>query len=80
MKEILNGELAVIGMRGCEDFVRQVDSYLCEWRRHDGMTTFIAQADCGADEPGRPFPGPQESYCSRRRKGSPYFSYNAHAL
>lgn len=46
MKEILNGELAVIGMRGCEDFVRQVDSYLCEWRRHDGMTTFIAQADC----------------------------------
>ena len=46
MKEILNGELAVIGMRGCEDFVRQVDSYLCEWRRHDGMTSFIAQADC----------------------------------
>lgn len=46
MKEILNGELAVIGMRGCEDFVRQVDSYLCEWRRHDGMSTFIAQADC----------------------------------
>lgn len=46
MKELLNGELAVIGMRGCEDFVSQVDAYLTEWRRHEGMDTFVCQADC----------------------------------
>jgi len=28
MKESLYGELSVIGMRGCEQFVAQVDSYL----------------------------------------------------
>lgn len=46
MKETLNGELAVIGMRGCEDFVSQVDAYLCDWRRHEGYSTFVYQADC----------------------------------
>ena len=33
--ESLYGELGVIGMRGCEGFVSQVDAYLREWRRHD---------------------------------------------
>lgn len=46
MKDKVNGELAVIGMRGCEDFVSQVDAYLCDWRRHDGSETFVYQADC----------------------------------
>ena len=48
MKENLYGELSVIGMRGCEDFVAQVDSYLKERRRHedDSDFTYIAQADC----------------------------------
>jgi len=46
MKELLNGELAVIGMRGCEKFVDQVDAYLCDWRKSEGKSTFICQADC----------------------------------
>ena len=46
MKESLYGELSVIGMRGCEDFVSQVDSYLKEWRRHDGDGTFLVEAPC----------------------------------
>ena len=46
MKETLYGELSVIGMRGCEDFVSQVDYYLQEWRRHDSDGTFVVPADC----------------------------------
>ena len=46
MKELLNGELAVIGMRGCDDFVSQVDAYLCDWRRHDDKVSFVYKADC----------------------------------
>ena len=46
MKEALNGELSVIGMRGCEEFAAQVDYYLKEWRRHGGDESFIVKADC----------------------------------
>ncbi len=46
MKEALYGELCIIGMRGCEDFVSQVDSYLQEWRRHGNEGTFLVKADC----------------------------------
>lgn len=46
MKETLFGELSVIGMRGCEGFVNQVDSYLKEWRRHGGDESFLASVDC----------------------------------
>ena len=46
MKETLYGELSVIGMRGCEQFVAQVDNYLKEWRRHGGEEGFLAHADC----------------------------------
>ena len=46
MKEVLYGELAVIGMRGCEHFVQQVDNYLKEWRRHGGEESFIANVEC----------------------------------
>ena len=42
----LYGELGVIGMRGCEGFVSQVDSYLREWRRHGDEETYLMQADC----------------------------------
>ncbi len=40
------GELAIIGMKGCEDFTEQVDAYLKDWRRHFSDATFIAHADC----------------------------------
>ena len=46
MKEALYGELSVIGMRGCEQFVAQVDNYLKEWRRHGGEESFLAKAEC----------------------------------
>ena len=46
MKESLVGELSVVGMRGCEEFVQQVDAYLREWRRHDNVETFLVEADC----------------------------------
>ncbi|MBQ9416866.1 MAG: ribose-phosphate pyrophosphokinase [Clostridia bacterium] len=39
------GELCVIGMRGCDDFAMQVDSYLKEWRRHDNDETYIVKVD-----------------------------------
>ena len=46
MKDTLYGELSVIGMKGCEDFASQVDSYLKEWRRHDNDGTFLVTAEC----------------------------------
>ena len=46
MKESLFGDLSVIGMRGCEDFALQIDSYLQEWRRHDNDGTFLVEAPC----------------------------------
>ena len=38
------GELSVIGMRGSEDFVAQVDKYLREWRGTD--ESFIVTPIC----------------------------------
>lgn len=46
MKESLYGELSVIGMRGCEHFVLQVDNYLKEWRRHGGDESFLVDVEC----------------------------------
>ena len=46
MKDTLFGDLSVIGMRGCEDFSAEVDSYLREWRRHDSETTFLISSSC----------------------------------
>ena len=48
MKERLFGELAVIGMSGCENFVQCVDSYLKEWRKDDpdAPATYLIDADC----------------------------------
>ncbi|MBQ9735452.1 MAG: ribose-phosphate pyrophosphokinase [Clostridia bacterium] len=46
MKDTLYGELSVIGMRGCEKFVGEVDAYLKEWRRHDNEETFLAKVEC----------------------------------
>ncbi len=43
--ENLHGELCVIGMPGCEQFVDQVDSYLKEWRRHGDGQTFLVKVD-----------------------------------
>ncbi|MBQ8689130.1 MAG: ribose-phosphate pyrophosphokinase [Clostridia bacterium] len=46
MKDTLFGDLSVIGMRGCEEFTEEVDSYLKEWRRHDSEATFIVSSSC----------------------------------
>ncbi len=46
MRESSYGDLSIIGMSGCEEFVAQVDSYVQEWRRHDSEGTFIAEASC----------------------------------
>ncbi len=46
MRDSYYGELSVIGMRGCERFVDQVDYYLKEWRSHDDGVSFITSADC----------------------------------
>ena len=46
MKESLYGELSVIGMRGCEEFTAQVDSYLKDWRRHDQEGSFLVDCAC----------------------------------
>ena len=46
MKESQYAELSVIGMKGCEHFVEQVDYYLREWRRQGGDDTFLVHADC----------------------------------
>ena len=46
MGETFVGELGVIGMRGCEDFVSEVDSYLKDWRRHDSDATFLIESSC----------------------------------
>ncbi|MBQ1963030.1 MAG: ribose-phosphate diphosphokinase, partial [Clostridia bacterium] len=48
MKGKQSGELAVIAMRGCEQFAANVDSYLKDWRRHSSADedTFILSADC----------------------------------
>lgn len=46
MKESLYGELSIIGMKGCEQFVMQVDSYLKQWRRYDDSETFTVEVDC----------------------------------
>ena len=44
MNENFNGELKVIGMRGCEEFTAQVDSYLRSIRGED--STFVVSASC----------------------------------
>ena len=46
MKDSLYGELSVIGMKGCEQFVSQVDSYLKEWRCHGEDDSFIVDIEC----------------------------------
>lgn len=46
MIDSLYGDLSVIGMRGCEKFVDQVDYYLREWRSNDDKTSFVTMADC----------------------------------
>ena len=46
MKESLYGELSVIGMKGCEDFVAQVDAYLKEWRAEEGEETYVVNSNC----------------------------------
>ena len=46
MKEALYGDLSIIGMKGSEEFVSQVDNYLKDWRRHDGDETYVVEATC----------------------------------
>ena len=46
MKGSYYADLSVIGMKGCEQFVAQVDYYLKEWRRHDTDGTFLVDSAC----------------------------------
>ena len=46
MKEAQYGALSVIGMKGCEEFAKQVDFYLKEWRRHGGEESFLVDVNC----------------------------------
>ena len=46
MSDYMYGDLSVIGMKGCDQFVNQVDYYLKEWRNHDDDTTFVINAEC----------------------------------
>ncbi len=46
MKESLYGELSIVGMKGCEKFVEQVNDYLADWRRHDGDASYVIDAEC----------------------------------
>lgn len=46
MNDSFYGDLSIIGMRGCEAFTNEVDSYIKDWRRHVEDETYIAQADC----------------------------------
>ncbi len=46
MKKEHLGELRVIGMKGCEQFVAQVDAYLKEWRGSEENETFLVKHEC----------------------------------
>ena len=46
MKEALYGDLSIIGLKGCEKFMAEVDYYLKDWRRHGGDDTYIVEAPC----------------------------------
>ncbi len=46
MRDSLYGELSVIGMKGCDQFVDQVEYYLKEWRNHDDDESFVINAEC----------------------------------
>ncbi len=47
MSDSFFGELSVIGMRGCDKFLDQVDYYLREWRSHgNDDVSFITTAEC----------------------------------
>ena len=46
MKESLYGELSVIGMRGCEAFSAEVDSYLKQFRGANESNTYLADISC----------------------------------
>ena len=46
MQDTLYGELSVIGMRGCDEFVSQVDYYLKDWRNHGTDHTFSVPIEC----------------------------------
>ena len=46
MSDSFFGDLSVIGMRGCEQFVDQVDYYLKQWRAHEEKDSFVTSAEC----------------------------------
>lgn len=46
MSDSFFGELSVIGMRGCEKFVDQVDFYLKQWRSLGDNGSFVINAEC----------------------------------
>lgn len=45
MNACINGELSLIAMKGCEDFTKQVDEWIKEWRG-GGTESYIVKTDC----------------------------------
>ena len=48
MNACINGELSLIGMKGCEQFTAEVDQWISTWRRGDqgGRPGYIVRTDC----------------------------------
>ena len=47
MNACINGELSLIGMRGCEAFTNEVDGWIREWRKGERDTDgYIVHTDC----------------------------------
>lgn len=46
MSENFYGDLCVIAMKGTEDFAKEVDAYLKDWRWHVSDDSFIAPTEC----------------------------------
>ena len=44
MENNLVGDLSVIGMKGCEEFVSNVDGFLKDWKKSDD--TFLVNVEC----------------------------------
>ena len=40
------GELSIVGMKGTEKFLSNVDWYLKQWRKDEERETFLVDADC----------------------------------
>ena len=40
------GELSIIGMKGCDEFLSKVDNYLRDFREDSNRSTYLVNAEC----------------------------------